>query len=170
MLNGTRSASSPRKTACIRDLGVNGTLSLLARLLLVLYRFDHCYDVLHRRVGHYGMGRAQDIASICPYFIDQALNLSLYLLGGAVGQEFLNADTAVETEPVAIFSFNLVDVPDLRLEGIVNIQPDLDEVLKYIVDLTIGVHIDKLPRLLYPGEHARHKRLEESPPVLGPHD
>lgn len=57
MLNGTRSASSPRKTACIRDPGVNGTLSLLSRLLLVLYRFDHRYDVLHRYVGHNGMGR-----------------------------------------------------------------------------------------------------------------
>ena len=137
---------------------------------LSLHDLEEGENVLGRHVVGDGVGGRDDIAAALPEDAHEAARFALDFLRRREGKEALGADAAVEGDVGAVAALHELDVVHLGLEGVVDSEAQVDEVVEDLVDIAAGMLGDRHALGRDVGVHAFERGLDEAPPVPGPHD
>ena len=110
---------------------------------------DECHHVLKRDVARHIVRRPDDEAAISTDLVHQATGLISYLLRRAERQHALHAHATIKTQPVTKAALDLVWIHYVRLEGIEDIQPQLDQLREELLHLPATVDHYRFARPLY---------------------
>lgn len=115
------------------------------------------------------MRRRENVAAL-PAELQQMPRFAGDILHGPERQGLLHRQPPVEGEPSAIPFEQVIDIHNLRLEGVEAIQSDRDQVVEQLVHVAAAVYHHVFPGFSHAAVHPLQTGVDELPPEIVSHD